>query len=663
MKPPIFIDVETSTPDVSKPDWSLDPRRNKLDLIGTLQTGPNAEGFSVEREVSVLSSQDQLANFKSFLSVNQSPYCGQNFKFDFRTLWHKGFPMRVDLYEHDTLIMAMAAITKVPDSYIESYEKERRRLNEELPKGQQYRPAKRHSLKVMAPYFLGVSPFYENVVTTNDPDYVTKDVLYTKGLFDHFVPMLQRDGVWQFYNDRLMPWQKMTLEAELDGIHIDLKALAELRVQAAANVLTSEKKLREAWAKVEEEWRHKQKQELEENYAAKAQTAIEKIKPAKTELATIDKKIKVAQRYKDLQEKALAKVEPFNYSSPAQILWAFKEVLHYPAVNMEGDETTGASVLEVLAAEGKEDIKALLQYKEATKLISSFIDAYPLLMVDGKLNCSFNNSAARTGRTTASDPNLQQVPPIMKKVFVPAEGNSFCSQDLSAIEPVLIAYYTEDERLCRILIDGQDFHGVAAVQFDLVNCEAHEVKAKAPLVRYGAKQGDLSTFYGSGKKRLFITLLLNGVTKLADGTPITEEVCARMVKRYRDFYWESWEFKQMLDAELSGGNYVENILGRRFVIENKEDVYMKGFNRLIQGSASDLLLQGTYDLLQEMKEKGIWCRLRLLVHDNTVVECKDADAPYVNERLCHHLTKFPLKTRHGLIPLKVEGGHGKTWKS
>lgn len=656
-----FIDVETSSPDETKPDLALDCHRNKLDLIGIISP-PSPAPDDFQKEPTVLHSQEHFANFRHSLTLLSGGYCGHAFKFDFKTLTSKGFPLRVEKFVHDTLIQAVASIQKVPDSYIEQYEKERRRLNAELPRGKSYRAASKHSLKVLAPYFLGVSPFFENPITHNDPEYVKKDVLYTKGLYDHFVPMLKKDGVWSFYEEKLMPWNRMTLEAELDGIHIDVEAMAELRAKAEAGVLSSLKKLREAWGKVEAEWEYKQKQELEKQYEEKKQAAVLKLKPEKTEEKTSAKRARTAQRYTELRDKALAKLEPFNYGSPAQLLWAFKEVLNYPAVNMEGDETTGASVLEMLAAQGKEDIKALLEYKESTKLISTYFDGYPALMVNGKLHCSFNLHGARTGRLSSSDPNLQQVPPGIKGIFTAAPGNVLVSQDLSAIEPALIAYYTEDANLCRILIEGQDFHGVAAVQFELVNCEAHEVKAKAPEVRYGAKQGDLSAFYGSGKKRLYITLLLNGVTKLADGTPITEEVCGRMVRNYRKYYSESWEFKQILDAELMSGGVVENMLGRKYIIENPGDVYMKGFNRLIQGSASDLLLQGTHDCLQELKDQGIWARLRLLVHDNTVLECKEADAAHVNERLCHHLTKFKLQTKHGLIPLKVEGSYARTWK-
>lgn len=642
-----FVDVETSTPDSENKDLAVDPARNKLDLIGCQGDWQDAP---------IVVAAELTKDHFSCMDL-----AGHAFKFDYKTLHWKGYKLSVDQYVHDTLVMAVAAITKVPDEWLESYEKERRRLNAELPDGQKYREAQKHSLKVLAPYFLGVSPFWENPATTNDPEYLKKDVQYTKGLFDHFVPMLKKDGVWQFYNDRLIPWQRMTLEAELDGICINLQTLEELKQQAEAGVITSLAKLRAAWTKVEEEYAHYQKQAILLNYETKKTAALAKLKEDKKPEKTAAKRATTSLRYDSLRDKALAKLEPFNYASPSQLLWAFKEVLRYPVTNMEGDETTGASVLELLAAQGKDDIKALLDYKGNYKLAHSYFPSYASLVLNGRIHCSFNLHGTRTGRLSCSDPNLQQVPPILKRVFEAAEGNVLVSQDLSAIEPVLIAYYTEDANLCRILINGEDFHGVAAVQFNLVSCQAHEVKAKEPEVRYAAKQGDLSIFYGSGKRRLFTTLTLNGI-KQVKGKPLTEDLCSHMVRNFRDYFKESWEFKQLLDAEALSGNYIENMFGRRFRIENPEDVYMKCFNRLIQGSASDMLLAACHDCLQELKAKGIWARLRLLVHDNGVLECQEKDGAYVNERLCYHMTKFKLPTKHGNIPLKVEGSFGKNWK-
>lgn len=648
----LFIDIETSSPDPEKPELAVDPIRNQIDLIGTLNDAPG-------NSIVVAQGYEQSDMFLGHKLI------GHNLPFDFKTLHWKGYKVKVEDLAHDTLIMATALITKVPDDYIERYEVERRTKNKAYKeaggKGHGYRAAKKHSLKVLAPFFLGVSPFWENPNTTNDPEYLKLDVEHTKGLYDHFIPMMKKEGVWQFYEEKLMPWQRMTLEAELDGICIDLKAMGELKAQAEAGVITSLKKLREAWGKVEEEYKYKQEKELKERYEQMQLQATLKIK-AKSEDDLALKTTKVASRYADLLTKATSKMEVFNYASNDQLKWAFKEVLHYPIVNMEGDETTGASVLELLAASGKEDIKALLDYKGNYKLAHSYFPSYQESLINGRIHCRFKLHGTRTGRLSCANPNLQQIPPALKKMFIAAPGNSLVSQDLSAIEPVLIAYFTEDENLCRILINGEDFHGWAAVLFGLVNCIASEVKAKEPDVRYAAKQGDLSIFYGSGKRRLFTTLTLNGI-KAVQGRPLDEGICAKMVYKFRDYFAESWEFKQMLDAELGGGNSIDNILGRKVHIENPADVYMKGFNRLIQGSASDLLLQGTLDCLKELKEQGIRAYLRLLVHDNTVIECNEANAHYVNERLCHHLTKFKLKTRHGIVPLKVEGSYGKTWKS
>lgn len=643
----LFVDIETSSPDASNKYLALNPRMNRIDLVGM--------GFVDRPEISICNEGEA----KDLNVIETEKLCGHGFKFDYKTLYAKGFEMDPGRYEHDTLIMAVASTTKVPDSYIDSYETERRRLNEELPNGEDYREASKHGLKVLAPYFLGVSPFWENPATTNDPEYLKKDILYTKGLYEHFTESLKKEGVYNFYLDKLMPWQRMTLQAELDGIRIDLKAMEELKSQAEAGVLSSLKKLREAWGKVEEEWLNLQRATTADTYKQMKLKALEKIDPEKR---TPERIQKLENRYKDLETKQIAKIEPFNYASPDQLLWAFKEVLHYPSQDLNGKESTKAEVLELMAADGKEDIKALLEYRANFKLAHSYFPDYQArLTKENRIHCNFNLNGTRTGRLSCSEPNLQQIPPLLKRVFIPAEGHSFISLDLSSIEPVLIAYYSEDETLCKIFINGGDFHGQCAVDFFCpigilpANLQPKEVKGKFPDIRYAAKQGDLSIFYGSGKKRLFNTLLLNGIK-------VNEQQCSKMVYRFRDRFKDAWLFKQMLDAELLAGNCIENLLGRKFKIDEPKDVYMKGFNRLIQSSASDLLLQATNDCLKECQELNIPAALRLLVHDNSVLEAPDEYASSVYDLLMKHMTKFKLATKWGNIPLNAEGGYGKTWK-
>lgn len=643
------VDIETSSPSPTDDDLAVDPKRAIITLVG----------YTEMRE------GNEIKIYRPSTTIEKprftGPLGGHNFKFDFRTLHHNSYQLAIDQYAHDSLVMATAAISKVPESYLEQYELKRRELNSKLEKGRGYREAKKHSLKVLAPYYLGVSPFWENPLTTDDEEYAKKDVLYTKELIKFFMHLLEKEGTYGFYMDKLMPWSRMTLQAELDGIRIDLKALAELKAQAEAGVLTSLKKLRAAWSHVEEEWAYKEQEAIKERYKEMAEKAVAKLKPEKTEEKTKAKKDKAIQRYNDNAAKALSKLEPFNYASPAQLLWAFKEVLKYPVTNLEGDETTGASVLELLAKQGKQDIQALLDYRESYKLAHSYFPDYEARQYDGRIHASFNIHGTRTGRLSSSKPNLQNIPPILKKVFIPNPGNMFVTLDLSAIEPVLIAYYTEDETLCRILIDGLDFHGAAAVALFTpvkllpANTNPQDVKSKYPAIRQAAKQADLSLFYGSGKNRLFTTLTLHSM-------PIPEKECQKMVYAFRDMFKGAWEFKEMLDAEIKGGNAIENLFGRKYKIADPSKIYMTGFNTLIQGSASDLLLQGTHDCITELAANDIYAAPRLFVHDMVTLECSEKDAEYVFNRLSYHLTKFKLKTKHGLIPLKVEGSYGKGWK-
>jgi DNA polymerase-1 len=156
--------------------------------------------------------------------------------------------------------------------------------------------------------------------------------------------------------------------------------------------------------------------------------------------------------------------------------------------------------------------------------------------------------------------------------------------------------------------------------------------------------------YGAGWKRVFFEMTKAGFTD------VTEAQCKGFVKRLREYYSGVWEFKLQLDAELERGAVLYNLLGRPFKIQSQSDVYMKGLNTLIQGSASDLLQEGAYKL------RLIGLTPLLLVHDEVIVEVPEADANEAEAVIEEALTMRRLPTKHGNIPIRVEGKVSKSWE-
>src|SRR5690606_17483037 len=100
-----------------------------------------------------------------------------------------------------------------------------------------------------------------------------------------------------------------------------------------------------------------------------------------------------------------------NYSSPQQMSWLLKDYLKLDITDPQGEESTSKAVLNKLAATGREDIRAYLDWREADKVLTMYLPTYRELQVEGIIHPSFNLTGTRTGRTSSSAPNLQQVPP------------------------------------------------------------------------------------------------------------------------------------------------------------------------------------------------------------------------------------------------------------
>lgn len=567
-----------------------------------------------------------------------------NGKFDLRTLIAHGLQVDLNTWTEDSLLLAFALQEKISDSWLVEYEAKRTELNKSR-KGLQHRTASHHSLKTLAPYFLDVSPFWEPEAGHDDDEYVLKDAQYTLELTKLLELKLKQQGhkSYTFYKTKLMSWVKTLLYMELAGITIDILALKNMWLTDEQILTMLNEKISTQWEKYFKAYREKQRAEIHERYL------VMRTKREQEGTWTT----KTAEMYKRNEANAISKIEDLNLDSPVQLKWLLTECLGLPAIDINGDESTNRETLQRLALQNK-DIDSLVQYRKKKKLLSSF---YPDYMsrahIDSsglhRIHTNFNITGARTGRLSSSSPNLQQVPGELHQLFVAAPGNVFITRDLSAIEPTILAYYSEDPQLAALMISGGDFHGTnAATMFDL-DCDPKEVKTKYPLERRIAKTVGLAVLYGAGAQRVLQTL------KQADVHAFSLADCKDLVNRLRKFYSGVWEFKRQLDAELESGAILYNLMDRPFKIQNPEDVYMKGLNTLIQGSASDLMQQAASDV------RALGYEPRLIVHDELVVEVSKDSAAKAEQDIVQEMTKFKLMTKYGLIPIKTEGKVAETW--
>jgi DNA polymerase-1 len=430
----------------------------------------------------------------------------------------------------------------------------------------------------------------------------------------------------------------MLLEAELKGIKIDLN---ELGIKQASNTLHAEclkKELEKMWTKEIKLYHHNERRRITKHYRELYKKAITKTSNQNLCLT----------RYQSLLKKAINRIEPFNIDSPSQLNWLFK-YKGYNTINMDGKDSTGREILESLSKENLPDIDLLLEYKKYKKLCTAFFPSYKDMQYNSCIHGTFNPTGTRTGRLSSSEPNLQQIPSDLHSLYVARPDHKLITYDFAAIEPRIIAYLTEDPVLYEIFNQSLDFHGLNTKIFFGLDCDISEVKEKYPKERKVGKEVGLALFYGAGARRLQQSAQKHGfVWSLED--------CQQRCRKFRETYKQVFDYKRELDKTLEH-SYVTNILGRPIYIERIENIYMTGFNTLIQSSASDLLLEAAYKAWQHFDN----CHPLLFVHDEVVFECPSIKANEYAELLADYMRSFKMPTQHGNIEIAVEGGLNDAW--
>jgi DNA polymerase-1 len=448
-------------------------------------------------------------------------------------------------------------------------------------------------------------------------------------------------GATKCYSD-LIERNKLLMTAEVEGITLDVAETKRRLDENAEKLIKLEAQIKEQWAPQFNLWRMLQLQQLElkyqqmaEDYASKRGKDVDSVWP----------------KYEVLLAKAKEKADvEFNLNSPEQLKWLLRDAVGRDITGLDGEEAADKGVLALLS-EQYDDVKVLMEYKKHQKLQSTY---YPELLEhakhDGRIHCNFNITGARTGRLSSSALNLQNQPGHVHDLFTAAPGNVLITKDFSAIEPVFIAFYSEDKHLVDIVQSGKSFHSVNAKEIFNLPCEPSKVAELYPKERKAAKEFALSVLYGAGGGRVQQSLKKQGYS-------FTLDECKRMVYRLRDYYSDVWAFKTEVDSIATSGAVFYNYFGRPLQFKNPDEVFMSSFNSLVQGTASDLLV----DAGTKLVSANPWIRPRLFVHDEIVVEVPEDRAREAEELLVKQMTGYELMTKFGNVPITVEGKVSKTW--
>jgi DNA polymerase-1 len=347
----------------------------------------------------------------------------------------------------------------------------------------------------------------------------------------------------------------------------------------------------------------------------------------------------------------------FNVNSPKQLGDVLFNRLGLPKPFKYGKGktiSTAQDVLEGLAAE-HDIVRLVLEFRQLTKLKSTYIDALPLLCREGRLHTSFNQAATATGRLSSTNPNLQNIPirtelgREIRAAFVAAKGKVLVAADYSQIELRLLAHYSQDPLLLEAYRTGKDIHTLTAAEVFgvppmLIDAE-HRRRAKA--VNFGIVYG-LSPF------------------GLAQQLGIEQKEAKRFIEAYFERYAGVRGFIDRTLEQARRDGFVRNLFGRKRPIPDlaSKNPNLRGFaertavNTPLQGTAADLIKIAMLRLDREIRERGLEAKMLLQVHDELVLEVPETEVETMKA-----LVKECMEGAHTLsVPLDVEVSVGGNWR-
>lgn len=484
--------------------------------------------------------------------------------------------------------------------------------------------------------------------------YNQKDCEITFGLFEKFLSSMPEKN-WEFVESWIMPATKLCADLEFNGIYGDWKGLEAYKSTLEELKGNALNELNEITKEARGYWKELQTKEIKKGYNQLLIKALEKSPkdPAKTRA-----------RYDLLLNKALVQVPDFNWSSPKQLTWLFKDYLALDLRNKRTDkETTNEEKLKEL---DHPIAKKLLDYREVEKLLTQQIPALlDNVKADECVHGRITVGGTRTGRLSSSQPNLQQISarkPLGKKIrsFIQAKpGNLLLTVDYSQIEPRLIAHASGEEKLIKAFEDKIDIYSVFASEiFGITNCDLKDFKSLYPVERACGKTGGLSVLYGTGPSKFA------EMVRKETGKSLSAAKAKELIERFRSNLPKVQKLKDTLERKLANKQTYYNLLGRPFYIESNEDLYMKSLNTFIQGSASDLVVDSQSAVVEPtLKLNKFWYKYRLLVHDEVVIELRAEDAEIIAKSHIIPAMTQRMQQRLALtVPLDVSYTISSSWE-
>ena len=475
-------------------------------------------------------------------------------------------------------------------------------------------PESRHNMNALAERYLNYRPIEIETLIGRGAKQLTMDMVGVERVCEYaaedaditlqlkavLYPEVVKMGVEKLYHEVEEPLIRVLAEIEMAGVRIDTEALAAYAVELNEKL-----------------------QELESAVRAEAE-------------------------------------EPtLNINSPRQlgeVLFGKMRIAEKPKMTKTKQFCTDEEYLQGFAS--KHRIVALvLEYRGVKKLLSTYVEALPLLVnrTTGRIHTSFNQAVTATGRLSSTNPNLQNIPvrdalgKRIRQAFIPSdEEHLLLSVDYSQVELRLMAHLSGDESLIAAFAHGEDIHAATAAR--LFGKTIQEVSSEE---RRRAKTANFGIIYGIS----------------AFGLSQRLEIPRKEAKELIDGYFRSYpkveEYMNRVVAEAREKGYVETIFGRRRYLSDilSRNAVARGVaernavNAPIQGSAADIMKMAMVEVSRRFHEEGILSRVILQVHDELVIDLLKTEEEQVR--------RIVVEAMEGVANLRVhltaEAGVGQNW--
>ena len=325
-----------------------------------------------------------------------------------------------------------------------------------------------------------------------------------------------------------------------------------------------------------------------------------------------------------------------------------------------GNYSTDSNVLEELASNNEIIANYVLDWRELSKLKSTYADALvgQISPNTSRVHTSYGSASTITGRLSSNDPNLQNIPirtengKKIRNAFITENKNKLISFDYSQIELRLIAELSGDKNLISSFKNGEDIHSSTALQiFDIKEKEINaDYRRKAKVINFGI-------IYGISPYGLAKQLSISN----SEGKQYIEDYFKRFPK-IKEYMKETISF-------CKKNQYVETIFGRKCFIRgiNDKNFAIRGFserqsiNAPLQGTASDIIKLAMIKIHEEIEKETIKAKMLLQVHDELVFEIEDKEIKNAISRIQFIMENIHTIYKEFQVPLIVDYSIGDNW--